>query len=66
MNIREKLGRERLFFDGGTGTLLQAQGLKGGELPETWNLLHPERISAGPIWRLVPTSSAPTPSGPMR
>ncbi len=46
MNIREKLGRERLFFDGGTGTLLQAQGLKGGELPETWNLLHPERIQA--------------------
>ena len=46
MNIREKLGRERLFFDGGTGTLLQAQGLKGGELPETWNLLYPERIAA--------------------
>ena len=46
MNLREKLGRERLFFDGGTGTLLQAQGLKGGELPETWNLLHPERIQA--------------------
>ena len=44
MDIREKLGRERLFFDGGTGTLLQAQGLRGGELPETWNLLHPERI----------------------
>ena len=46
MNLREKLGRERLFFDGGTGTLLHAQGLKGGELPETWNLLHPERIHA--------------------
>ncbi len=46
MNLREKLGRERLFFDGGTGTLLQAQGLKGGELPETWNLLYPERIAA--------------------
>ena len=46
MNLRQRLGRERLFFDGGTGTLLQAQGLKGGELPETWNLLHPERIAA--------------------
>ena len=46
MNLREKLWRERLFFDGGTGTLLQAQGLKGGELPETWNLLYPERIAA--------------------
>ncbi|WP_297210631.1 homocysteine S-methyltransferase family protein [uncultured Flavonifractor sp.] len=46
MNLRDVLGRKRLFFDGGTGTLLQAQGLKGGELPETWNLLHPERIQA--------------------
>ena len=46
MNLKQRLGRERLFFDGGTGTLLQAQGLKGGELPETWNLLHPERIAA--------------------
>ena len=46
MTFLEKLGRERLFFDGGTGTLLQAQGLRGGELPETWNLLHPERIRA--------------------
>ena len=27
MSFFEKLGRERLFFDGGTGTLLQAQGL---------------------------------------
>ena len=44
----KKYGRrsERLFFDGGTGTLLQAQGLKGGELPETWNLRYPERIQA--------------------
>ena len=46
MNLRQRLGRDRLFFDGGTGTLLQAQGLKGGELPETWNLLYPERIAA--------------------
>ena len=46
MSFLEKLGRERLFFDGGTGTLLQAQGLKGGELPETWNLRYPDRIQA--------------------
>ena len=46
MTFLEKLGRERLFFDGGTGTLLQAMGLAGGELPETWNLLHPERIQS--------------------
>ena len=24
------------------GSLLQAKGLKAGELPETWNLLHPD------------------------
>ena len=46
MKFLDALHSQRLFFDGGTGTLLQAQGLKGGELPETWNLLHPERISA--------------------
>lgn len=40
----EILGKEILFFDGGTGSLLQAQGLKPGELPETWNILHPEKI----------------------
>ncbi len=46
MNFLQVLGRQRLYFDGGTGTLLQAQGLKGGERPETWNLLHPERLIA--------------------
>ena len=40
----EILGKEILFFDGGTGSLLQAQGLKPGEFPETWNILHPEKI----------------------
>ena len=38
----ERLGRERLYCDGGTGSLLQAKGLKGGELPEWWNLTHPD------------------------
>ena len=32
----------RVYFDGGMGSLLQEQGLAAGELPETWNLLHPE------------------------
>ena len=41
----ERLGKERLYWDGGTGSLLQAMGLKGGELPETWNLSHPDRIA---------------------
>ena len=45
IDIREFLGKERLFFDGGTGTLLQARGLRPGELPELWNLTHPEIIS---------------------
>ena len=33
MNIRERLGKELLFLDGGMGTLLQAEGLAPGELP---------------------------------
>lgn len=40
----ERLGREWLFCDGGTGSQLQARGLKPGELPETWNLSHPEDL----------------------
>ena len=35
MGILEELGKRILFFDGGTGSLLQANGLKPGELPET-------------------------------
>ena len=42
--LLERLGREWLFFDGGTGTILQEKGLKGGELPEKWNLSRPEDI----------------------
>ena len=44
IDLRERLGKEWLFFDGGMGTLLQEKGLKGGELPERWNLTHPEII----------------------
>ena len=42
--IRERLGKELLYFDGGMGTLLQERGLEPGELPETWNLTHAEEI----------------------
>ncbi|MDO5131918.1 MAG: homocysteine S-methyltransferase family protein [Eubacteriales bacterium] len=42
--LLERLGKEWLFFDGGTGSVLQQKGLKGGELPETWNLTRPEDI----------------------
>ena len=38
--IRERLGKEVLYFDGGMGTLLQEKGLKAGELPEVWNIEH--------------------------
>lgn len=44
MNIRDRLGRERLYFDGGMGSLLIDRGLKGGELPETWNISRPGEI----------------------
>ena len=44
MNIKNILGKERLYFDGGMGTLLQAKGLKAGELPELWNITHPDII----------------------
>ncbi|WP_270445712.1 homocysteine S-methyltransferase family protein, partial [Anaeroglobus sp. AF13-6AC] len=43
-DLRKRLGKERLFFDGGTGSLLQAAGLKPGELPETWNLTRADVI----------------------
>ena len=44
MSIRNLLGKERLYFDGGMGTLLQAKGLKAGELPELWNITNKDII----------------------
>ena len=44
MNITERLGKEWLFFDGGMGTILQERGLAAGELPEIWNITHPDEI----------------------
>ncbi len=46
MNFREFLKNNRVYLDGGTGTLLQAQGLAAGELPERWNLTHASEIVA--------------------
>ena len=43
---KERLGKEWLFFDGGMGTILQENGLKAGELPETWNISHPDAIQS--------------------
>ena len=45
MNILDYAKDHILFLDGGMGTLLQAQGLPAGQLPERWNLSHPEIIT---------------------
>ncbi len=45
MNIKEKLGKSILFFDGAMGTELQKRGLKTGELPERLNLTNPDVIT---------------------
>ena len=44
MTIQEKIQAGLVVFDGGTGTMLQEAGLAPGELPECWNLTHPEVI----------------------
>lgn len=43
--LRDRLGKELLFFDGGMGSLLQKEGLLPGELPETWNFKHSEVVT---------------------
>ena len=45
MGILEEMRRRRLFCDGGMGSLLQARGLKAGELPERWNVSRPEVLT---------------------
>ncbi len=42
MDIQKAMAERILFCDGGMGSLLQARGLKPGELPGTWNITHPE------------------------
>jgi len=44
MTIKDKLGKELLFFDGAMGSMLQKMGLKTGELPEKLNITAPEII----------------------
>ena len=44
MKITDFLKDHILYLDGGMGTLLQARGLRAGELPERWNLTAPEAI----------------------
>lgn len=46
MNMIEFIKDNLLYLDGGMGTLLQGQGLLPGELPERWNLTHPDVITS--------------------
>ena len=46
MKLLDRLNNEWIFFDGGTGSILQGMGLAAGELPETWNLRYPDRIKS--------------------
>lgn len=46
MKLTQAMKTQRLYFDGGTGSVLQTMGLKPGERPEEWNLRHPDRIVA--------------------
>ena len=44
MNVLAYIQKNIAYLDGGMGTLLQQQGLAPGELPERWNVSHPEVI----------------------
>ena len=43
-NILELIKKNRIYFDGAMGTMLQKRGIKSGELPEVWNVTHPDVI----------------------
>ena len=45
MKILDYLKENVLYLDGGMGTLLQENGLLAGELPERWNISHPEIVT---------------------
>lgn len=45
MTFKEYLKTNIVYLDGGTGTLLQEQGLLPGEQPERWNISHPDIIT---------------------
>ena len=42
--LREKIRNEVMIFDGGMGTQLQQAGMKAGEIPEVYNIEHPEIV----------------------
>lgn len=46
MGFRDLLGKELLFFDGATGTMLQALGLQPGRAAELWNFTHAAEVQS--------------------
>ncbi|MGL5616402.1 MAG: homocysteine S-methyltransferase family protein [Sarcina sp.] len=44
MEVKDRIGKELLVFDGAMGTMLQKRGLKLGENPEIFNIKNPEVI----------------------
>lgn len=44
MGIKDLMLERFVYFDGAMGTMLQKMGLITGEVPETYNILHPEII----------------------
>ena len=44
MNVLDFVQKNITYLDGGMGSLLQKKGLLPGELPERWNISHPEVI----------------------
>ena len=46
MNILDLVNKQRIYFDGGMGTLLQVNGLKPGEEPAEWSITHPDVITS--------------------
>ena len=52
MTIDELIASGPILTDGAWGTELQARGLAPADLPDLWNLAHPERVEA--VARAVP------------
>ncbi len=46
MKLMDYIKDNITFFDGGLGSQLQERGLKPGELPEIWNITHPDVVTA--------------------
>lgn len=44
-DLRKILKTQRLYFDGGFGTVIQKLGLEKGAAPEIWNLTNPQKVT---------------------